>query len=76
MATGSNSFQFIKIVYKGYSTDELFIASQAPSDRSLNDFVRMIWEQRVDRVVMLTNLTEEGKVCGLTFSNMFNRIGK
>ncbi|KAK3787117.1 hypothetical protein RRG08_065088, partial [Elysia crispata] len=45
----------------GYSTDELFIASQAPSDRSLNDFVRMIWEQRVDRVVMLTNLTEEGK---------------
>ena len=25
---------------------------------------------------MLTNLTEEGKICGLTFSNMVNRIGK
>ncbi|KAK3767106.1 hypothetical protein RRG08_017980 [Elysia crispata] len=46
---------------KGYSTDELYIASQAPSDGTLDDFVRMIWEQRIDRVVMLTNLMEEGK---------------
>ncbi|KAK3796206.1 hypothetical protein RRG08_000324 [Elysia crispata] len=37
------------------------IASQAPSDRTWTDFVRMIWEQRVDKLVMLTNLFEEGK---------------
>ncbi|KAK3801090.1 hypothetical protein RRG08_066129, partial [Elysia crispata] len=46
---------------KGYYASELFIASQAPSERTLTDFVRMIWEQRVDKVVMLTKLFEEGK---------------
>ncbi|KAK3732864.1 hypothetical protein RRG08_056694 [Elysia crispata] len=57
-----NQSDYINASYvKGYATDELYIASQAPSDRIINDFVRMIWEQRVDRVVMLTNLTEEGK---------------
>ncbi|CAL1534171.1 unnamed protein product [Lymnaea stagnalis] len=28
----------------------------------INDFVRMLWEQQVDKVVMLTNLIEEGMV--------------
>ncbi|KAK3782006.1 hypothetical protein RRG08_038556, partial [Elysia crispata] len=57
-----NQSDYINASYvKGYATDELYIASQAPSDRIINDFMRMIWEQRVDRVVMLTNLTEEGK---------------
>ncbi|KAK3739462.1 hypothetical protein RRG08_062542 [Elysia crispata] len=46
---------------KGYSANDMSIASQAPSDRTWTDFVRMIWEQRVDKVVMLTNLFEEGK---------------
>ncbi|RUS92206.1 hypothetical protein EGW08_000059 [Elysia chlorotica] len=45
---------------KGYGEDS-FIASQGPSDFILNDFVRMLWEQNVDRVVMLTNLVELGK---------------
>ncbi|KAK3780601.1 hypothetical protein RRG08_015965 [Elysia crispata] len=42
-------------------TDKAFIASQGPSDFVLNDFVRMLWEQKIDKVVMLTNLIEEGK---------------
>ncbi|KAK3784455.1 hypothetical protein RRG08_029911 [Elysia crispata] len=59
-----NHSDYINASYvKGYSTDDLYIASQAPSDRTINDFMRMIWEQGVDRVVMLTNLTEEGKAC-------------
>ncbi|KAK3761972.1 hypothetical protein RRG08_030492 [Elysia crispata] len=45
----------------GYEERETFIASQAPNDLILQDFVRMIWEQRVDRVVMLSNLVELGK---------------
>ncbi|GFO31695.1 receptor-type tyrosine-protein phosphatase kappa, partial [Plakobranchus ocellatus] len=46
---------------KGFSSLETFIASQGPNDVTLNDFVRMLWEQNIDRVVMLTHLVEEGK---------------
>ena len=35
-----------------------------PNDLIMNDFVRMLWEQKVDRVVMLTGLVEDGKVRG------------
>ncbi|CAL1538421.1 unnamed protein product, partial [Lymnaea stagnalis] len=28
----------------------------------VNDFVRMLWEHKVDKVVMLTNLIEENKI--------------
>ncbi|XP_048255982.1 uncharacterized protein LOC124153060 isoform X4 [Haliotis rufescens] len=38
-----------------------FIAAQGPNDIILNDFIRMLWELDVSRVVMLTNLFEEGK---------------
>ncbi|GFO07582.1 receptor-type tyrosine-protein phosphatase kappa [Plakobranchus ocellatus] len=47
---------------KGYNTDDFFIASQAPNSVILHDFVRMLWEKQVDRVVMLTNLIEDRKI--------------
>ncbi|XP_059169922.1 receptor-type tyrosine-protein phosphatase alpha-like [Physella acuta] len=47
---------------QGYGGKEKFIAAQGPTSVTVNDFVRMLWEQRVDTVVMLTNLTEEGKI--------------
>ncbi|KAK3755526.1 hypothetical protein RRG08_063602, partial [Elysia crispata] len=47
---------------KGYKSQQTFIASQAPNDLILPDFVRMLWEQRVVRVVMLTNLVELSKI--------------
>ncbi|GFN79556.1 receptor-type tyrosine-protein phosphatase s, partial [Plakobranchus ocellatus] len=47
---------------KGYNDCETFIASQGPNDAILNDFVRMLWEQNIDRVVMLTHLIELGKI--------------
>ncbi|XP_071852386.1 receptor-type tyrosine-protein phosphatase epsilon-like isoform X3 [Apostichopus japonicus] len=37
------------------------IASQAPNKASLNDFWRLIWQEKVSTIVMLTNLTEDGK---------------
>ncbi|GFO17529.1 receptor-type tyrosine-protein phosphatase kappa [Plakobranchus ocellatus] len=46
---------------KDYYGNAMFIASQAPNETILADFVRMLWEQGVDRVVMLTNLIELGK---------------
>ncbi|RUS79048.1 hypothetical protein EGW08_013205, partial [Elysia chlorotica] len=47
---------------KGYKNQDTYIASQAPTDQILQDFVRMLWEKEVDRVVMLTNLVELRKV--------------
>uniref|UniRef100_A0A2C9LN21 Uncharacterized protein n=1 Tax=Biomphalaria glabrata TaxID=6526 RepID=A0A2C9LN21_BIOGL len=41
--------------------DVKFIAAQGPFGAVVNDFVRMLWEQKVEKVVMLTNLIEEGK---------------
>ncbi|GFO07585.1 receptor-type tyrosine-protein phosphatase kappa [Plakobranchus ocellatus] len=47
---------------KGYNKEQqAFIAAQGPNATILDDFVRMIWEKRVDRVVMLTNLVEARK---------------
>ncbi|RUS79049.1 hypothetical protein EGW08_013206 [Elysia chlorotica] len=47
---------------KGYGGKDTFIAAQGPNNQTLPDFVRMLWEQRVDRVVMLTNLVELRKI--------------
>ncbi|CAG5124737.1 unnamed protein product, partial [Candidula unifasciata] len=46
---------------QGYHKKETFIASQGPSKVILGDFVRLLWEQKSDIVVMLTNLVEQGK---------------
>lgn len=46
---------------QGYEGQQKFIASQGPTKVMLADFVRMLSEQDVEVVVMLTNLTEEGK---------------
>lgn len=39
-----------------------YIATQAPIPESILDFWKMIWEQRVSLIVMLTNEKENGKV--------------
>ncbi|XP_059173393.1 receptor-type tyrosine-protein phosphatase alpha-like [Physella acuta] len=57
-----NEGDYINASYvEGYNNEEKFIASQGPNEVITNDFVRMLWEQKVDKVVMLTNLIEEGK---------------
>lgn len=35
---------------------------KGPTEETLQDFWRMIWEQEVEYVVMLTNSEEKGKV--------------
>ncbi|XP_022087874.1 receptor-type tyrosine-protein phosphatase epsilon-like, partial [Acanthaster planci] len=46
----------------GYDEMDKYIASQGPNKASLNDIWRMVWQLNVDKIVMLTNPVENGKV--------------
>uniref|UniRef100_A0A1A9VMX8 protein-tyrosine-phosphatase n=1 Tax=Glossina austeni TaxID=7395 RepID=A0A1A9VMX8_GLOAU len=45
----------------GYKERKKFICAQGPMESTVNDFWRMIWEQHLEIIVMLTNLEEYNK---------------
>ncbi|XP_053197058.1 receptor-type tyrosine-protein phosphatase H-like [Scomber japonicus] len=45
----------------GYKNNREYIATQGPLPGTVSDFWRMIWEQRVKGIVMVTNCTEGGR---------------
>ncbi|WAR09071.1 PTPRQ-like protein, partial [Mya arenaria] len=48
--------------YKGYTSPSEYIATQGPIQATFDDFWRMVWEQNVDIIVMLTKLVENGRI--------------
>jgi protein tyrosine phosphatase len=61
----------------GFKANKMYIAAQglfiylilkikinllAPTDVTLHDFIRMIWQLRIQSIIMLTRLFEDGKV--------------
>ncbi|KAL8176784.1 UNVERIFIED_CONTAM: hypothetical protein K2H54_038634, partial [Gekko kuhli] len=46
----------------GYYGGKEYIATQGPLPGTVHDFWRMIWEQRITTLVMLTNCVENGRV--------------
>ncbi|XP_046473232.1 receptor-type tyrosine-protein phosphatase epsilon-like [Neodiprion pinetum] len=47
---------------QGYRNVKKYIATQGPKANTVNDFWRMIWQERVSVICMLTNVTEGEKV--------------
>ncbi|XP_071483405.1 receptor-type tyrosine-protein phosphatase epsilon-like [Diadema antillarum] len=45
----------------GFSQGCSYIASQGPNVASASDFWRMVWQEKIDTIVMVTNLVEKGK---------------
>ena len=63
VCTQSHSFQ-------GFSHSKRYIATQGPNERTVIDFWRLVWQEGVSVIVMLTNVIEGGKVkCEHCFSD-------
>ncbi|XP_008117148.3 receptor-type tyrosine-protein phosphatase H [Anolis carolinensis] len=59
---GDPNSDYINASYMpGFKGEKEFIAAQGPLQETLCDFWRMIWEQRITTLVMLTNCFENGR---------------
>lgn len=58
-----NDSDYINANYvDGYKKTNRYIAMQGPTSATIVDFWKCLWQNRVNQVVMLTNLQESGKV--------------
>jgi protein tyrosine phosphatase len=47
---------------QGYKRPKTYIATQGPKPQTVDDFWRMVWHEKVLLIVMVANVTENGKV--------------
>ena len=47
--------------FRSFSATKNFICTQAPLDSTIDDFWRMVWQYRMNAIVMLCECTEKGK---------------
>jgi len=62
LSTVDNSSDYINANYVvGYKERKKFICAQGPMEATINDWWRMVWEQHVHLILMLTNIEEYNK---------------
>lgn len=60
--TADKSTDFVNASYiSGYEQDKKYIAAQGPRDNTADDFWRMVWQEKITHIVMLTNILEGTK---------------
>ncbi|PVD24385.1 hypothetical protein C0Q70_14867 [Pomacea canaliculata] len=61
--TEGEATDYINASYiSGFEHSKRYIASQGPRDTTVGDFWRMVWQEKITQIVMLTNTIERGQM--------------